>query len=388
MKTILVILFTCYCFSFAEEEAAWKQVEIYMFTRDLQINETIQYKMEAQDTVWKDGNITDAYNEAFYPPSGTVGNTEDGSNSYNVAGFNFMGNQFEIWGNFANGLYKMSVVGRNDWFTIDYRDDRYTTYSPATGHPQDIWIRYSSSTNKFSYKTNFVDMEDIDGNNWTEISNGSNLTIWEIKGQSSYGSPSVNKFQPTTPQSLSITNYNGNPKLTWTVSEPTTAAKYRIYRNNILIYTAGAGVTTYIDEQVDIGGGSNKTYKIRAVSGDLTKLSPNYSNEASISGIFVEKHSSEVYPHHDSKMISELSDIYPNPFNPETMIRYTIGEAQNVNISIFDATGREVSVLLNEEKPEGRYEISFNASHLSSGIYYCRLTSGSYMDTKKLVLQK
>ena len=83
-----------------------------------------------------------------------------------------------------------------------------------------------------------------------------------------------------------------------------------------------------------------------------------------------------------------LSNNYPNPFNPSTNIEYQIPASGRVSLIIYDLLGREVADLVNEEKPAGSYNITFNADGLSSGIYYYKLRSGSYVETKKMVLIK
>lgn len=83
-----------------------------------------------------------------------------------------------------------------------------------------------------------------------------------------------------------------------------------------------------------------------------------------------------------------LSNNYPNPFNPSTKIEFRIVEPGLVAIKVYDVLGNEVANLVNEEKPAGSYKISFNASNLPSGVYYYKLTSGSFVETKKMVLLK
>ncbi len=83
-----------------------------------------------------------------------------------------------------------------------------------------------------------------------------------------------------------------------------------------------------------------------------------------------------------------LSQNYPNPFNPETIIKFGIPTETNVQLSIYNALGEMIKVLLNEMKIAGNYEIPFNASSLPSGIYFYRLQAGNYIETKKMVLMK
>ncbi len=87
-----------------------------------------------------------------------------------------------------------------------------------------------------------------------------------------------------------------------------------------------------------------------------------------------------------------LEQNYPNPFNPTTKIRYSIpnvgfGLAQTV-LKVYDVLGNEVATLVNEEKPAGSYEVTFDASNLSSGIYFYKINAGSFSDTKKMILIK
>ena len=89
----------------------------------------------------------------------------------------------------------------------------------------------------------------------------------------------------------------------------------------------------------------------------------------------------------DASPISySLEQNYPNPFNPSTKITYSIPQKFLVSLKIFDALGREVSQLVNEEKEAGKYEIDFNASHLSSGVYFYKLETGDFVQTRKMIL--
>lgn len=79
---------------------------------------------------------------------------------------------------------------------------------------------------------------------------------------------------------------------------------------------------------------------------------------------------------------------YPNPFNSSTTIEYTITEPKFVTIKVYDIIGKEVATLVNENKYIGNYTVDFNASNLSSGVYFYSLKAGLFLDTKKLILIK
>lgn len=83
-----------------------------------------------------------------------------------------------------------------------------------------------------------------------------------------------------------------------------------------------------------------------------------------------------------------LNQNYPNPFNPTTIIKFSIPESKIVRLAVFDVNGREVSVLVNEVLSAGNYKVDFNASNISSGVYYYSLISESFKETKRMVLIK
>ena len=86
-----------------------------------------------------------------------------------------------------------------------------------------------------------------------------------------------------------------------------------------------------------------------------------------------------------------LEQNYPNPFNPSTTIKYTIPSVEthghaSVQLVVYDVLGREVATLVNEQQKAGYYEVQFDASNLTSGVYFYRIQSGSFAVTKKLIL--
>ncbi len=84
----------------------------------------------------------------------------------------------------------------------------------------------------------------------------------------------------------------------------------------------------------------------------------------------------------------KLYEAYPNPFNPGTTISYELGETGRVTLKVYDILGREVQTLVDEIKNAGKYEAAFNACNLPSGMYFCTIETGSYLETKKMLLIK
>jgi hypothetical protein len=94
----------------------------------------------------------------------------------------------------------------------------------------------------------------------------------------------------------------------------------------------------------------------------------------------------------------ELKQNYPNPFNPSTIIKYSIPQKSNITLKVFDLSGSEVTVLVNEVQGQGNYEIEFSTKggsgsagdgfRLTSGIYFYRLQADGFVETKKMILIK
>jgi hypothetical protein len=83
-----------------------------------------------------------------------------------------------------------------------------------------------------------------------------------------------------------------------------------------------------------------------------------------------------------------LSQNYPNPFNPTTNITFAIPSSNVTSLKVFDVLGQEVAVLVNEKKDAGTYTVPFNAAQLPSGVYFYQLRSGSFVETKKMLMLK
>ena len=83
-----------------------------------------------------------------------------------------------------------------------------------------------------------------------------------------------------------------------------------------------------------------------------------------------------------------LEPAYPNPFNPQTTLAYQLPQAEHVRLVVYDVQGRQVSLLVNDRQPAGRYTVTFEAGDLPSGLYLYRLEAGSFAKTAKMMLVK
>ena len=141
--------------------------------------------------------------------------------------------------------------------------------------------------------------------------------------------------------------------------------------------------------QVNLQGIGNKSVKLRLV------VENNFTSEYSLSNIYsfdqaLGKTSTHTINWNDHTTVKEyaLEQNYPNPFNPTTTIKYQLPKDGIVTLKVYDILGSEVATLVNEQKTAGRYEVSFDASKLASGVYIYKLQSGEYVSSKKMMLLK
>ena len=79
---------------------------------------------------------------------------------------------------------------------------------------------------------------------------------------------------------------------------------------------------------------------------------------------------------------------YPNPFNPTTVISYDLPKRSTMKLVVYDIMGKEITTLVNETQDAGSYQVTLDASRFSSGMYFYRMTTGSYTGTRKMLLLK
>jgi len=177
-----------------------------------------------------------------------------------------------------------------------------------------------------------------------------------------------------------LTNRN-NVTLNWATSKETNNQGFEVERTLV-------GANSWAKVGTVTGNGT--TNETRSYSFSERVTTGNYSyrlKQIDFNGNF-EYHnlSSEVNVGVPSEFA--LSQNYPNPFNPSTKIDYDIATDGNVSVVLFDMSGREVAKLVNDFKPAGYYTVSFNASNLSSGMYFYRISANNFSQTKKMVLVK
>ena len=269
---------------------------------------------------------------------------------YNYLSIKYDSSGDQKWVNTFNGLR-----GEDDFARVIIADSSGNVY--VTGESMNNTSNFSTSIVTFKY--------DSTGNiSWSK----------ELKGLSnSYLSPSsmilddfsniyILNGKPNYPQYGYLTvKYKPNGDSAWSFN-----------------YTPYEGITNYgsalfidHDYNVIISGkayGQNTSYDIITIK--LSQIIGINNSSVSIPDKFV------------------LSQNYPNPFNPKTIIKYELGIKNIVSLKVYDVLGNEVRTLVNEVKPPGRHEIEFDGKDLSSGVYFYKLTTGDFVETKRMILLK
>jgi len=152
------------------------------------------------------------------------------------------------------------------------------------------------------------------------------------------------------------------------------------FNNSIVSTTGGAYQLTASGNSYIRTGDNNRDYLLKAAN-DILEI-PN-SFDSALSSTSGNKDSKLGLPKE-----FKLNQNYPNPFNPMTTINFSVPKACFVTIKVFDVIGNEVAILVNENKSIGNYNVKFNGSKLVSGVYFYRMESESFLQTRKLILLK
>ena len=154
------------------------------------------------------------------------------------------------------------------------------------------------------------------------------------------------------------------------------------YPKNLLLNYIKAGAISNLDKVFTINYDINKFKDIFNLKFEISSNDIVYwidSSETIITG----NGNNEI-----SQISFNLEQNYPNPFNPTTIINYSIPFSNMVKLSVYDLLGREVKILVNKYKSKGNYDVIFDASNFSSGIYIYKLVMGRFVMTKKMIFIK
>ena len=241
----------------------------------------------------------------------------------------------------ANGLFKTTDGGMNWNFAANFYDDDIICFANETTG----WgVYYSSSLYHIEKTTNA-------GLNWSDQRTAGR--IFQMKF-----------FNPSTGYVLGQDNFGGT--IGWQASLIKTTNGGNTWSANRIFFSGLFYGMNFIN---------NNTGWICGDNGFIYKTTNGGS-------VFIGQTGTQVPANY------ELKQNYPNPFNPGTVIKFNVRDFRFVSLKIYDVTGREVARLVNEKLSPGQYEVSWDASGYSSGVYFYRLTSGDFNETKRMIYLK
>lgn len=284
---------------------------------------------------------------------------------------------------FAAGLYKVSAIESGVEKACFYMDWRTST--EGWTESVDVYFKYDYSNKHFRNTAN------------TQIIDHSYQTLWnltsnllETSGLEDYWDNCLAVFN----------NGDDHPKFAWGPYPGFSNNYYKIYKKkgtpNFVLYDSTTS-TTYLDVNEEILTGPPQAneghiyYKVTSVGypTDNPFIPPyesGYSNTVDIRSLMPPLEKQGI--NSTVKNAYNLLQNYPNPFNPITTITFNIPQSEKVTITVFDILGREVAELINEQKEAGTHTIKYDASNMTSGIYFYQIKAGEYSEVRKLILQK
>ena len=347
--------------------------------------EEVTHYIQAQGSVWtlSSGSGVITTNQQAYADSiVSVGNADFNSNDW--PGFNFiwLDQSFQMprWG---MGFYKVTNSKQNDkYFYLDSRDYAYGSITGGYTNP-DFYIFFDNSIQKYKYNRN-------DPQN---IGNGNVIRIWHIFNKT----PNTSNLQNYWSNVLVLVNQENHPRIIWGPYQENSLSVqyYKIYKKkgtgNFTLLTTTTGLE-YTDQSEIIPTQPSTQvpvyYYVKAFgqlaesnyeSGPTNTVSVNVRGGFEKSNINIETNLPAEYG---------LNQNFPNPFNPSTTINYSIKDEGFVSLIVFDILGREVSTLVKENKQAGLYNVVFDASELTSGVYIYTLNVNGYYKSHKMILTK
>ncbi|RPI64818.1 MAG: T9SS C-terminal target domain-containing protein [Ignavibacteriales bacterium] len=360
---------------------------------------------------------------------------ENTTNSFEAIEPQSSGGYTQVWNDTEGTLYKSNwVLLLADGTTIPKGENIATTDVAIADRHNSVMTSYLCKIVKPNFQNSFVGGSNggvIKVNNTqynsptaqfdvVELNPISGTALWQVINEIGYSfhhwndnsTTATKTFNPgvtetytayytgkplTTNRALHTgTVYNQPIVLYWSEHPNVNVTQYQIWRrvkhNGVMsdpqiIATVNRGTTSYVDGEYNL---------TRNYSNDLLyyDVKPYYSIENTYSdpnwlavyGVLMPKTS-------DSTSVSEMKlenslSNFPNPFNPATNIKYSIKESGQVNIKVFDLIGQQITELVNEEKEAGSYSVSFDASHLPSGVYIYTINANNFVQTRKMLLMK
>ena len=381
LLNIVLILVLSYSIDYSQEQAFGGELKINF--ENLPATWSLTVKIEAYGTVWDQyHDITSNYNG---------GDTSYSQNSSRYSHASDLDWHYQGWDPCLSlGLYEVSVwegSSKKAWFFIDYR----TSHLPYAASLQSVDV-------ELDYDFVNKDLE-MTYPNIGNVTNATYYSIWELKALYELQTDDLEDYWDNC--LVSIDDGSDHPRIIWGKhpddDNSIVVDNYKVYRGvttgappyNPTYYhiaTRDDDVYTFTDNNYTLGGPLNLHYKITALYEDLARSINETSPSNSIivsGGLF--KHSESG---NNANNEFKLEQNYPNPFNPSTIINYTLPENNFVSLKVYDVLGSEIATLINDFLDAGSHYVEFNSANLPSGIYFYKIQSGSFIETRKMILQK
>jgi len=224
-------------------------------------------------------------------------------------------------------------------------------------------------------------VEGYNGNTYFRVSALDGDGVVVARSAIMYGH-SVDNLAPAAVQNLQGQAQNQQVRLSWKANSESDLKEYHVFRStsdqvdvDTLDVYATVTDTSFIDEQVPA---NDVYYFVRAVD-----VHGNSGQSASWLYSATAIDDAQILP-----TAFKLEQNYPNPFNPVTTIRYQLAKATQVELTVFNALGQKVTVLVNGKQSAGTYTVKMNGALLPSGIYFYRLKAGNVVLQRKMLLMK
>ena len=380
MKYILisVCIFFIQFYSLPQKDRAGLS-QLWLGIEGVESGEEVIHYISAKGVVWgnkQNENFLITNDPRVYNSSDTsIGNYYPTSLTY-LAEFNWIwvtGTSEARWG---LGLYK--ITNSKEPLAYFYLDARDSNYGNKIG--------FTSPDIRFYY--------DMDGFFKFAYPGSSTIYIGDLVRVSdllefTYTTSGLQSFWSNVLVCVSSDPDNNNVRLIWGKHPTFNCTSYKISRSiqiyPVIKYSVIATVNSitfeYIDEETSYYGSQPVYYYVRGYNGST------YSERSNVvsTPIRIGYGKSTVISNNKNCNFT-LYQNSPNPFNPTTNIIYQISESGYTSLKVYDILGNEISALVDEYKEAGRYTIKFDGNELTSGVYLYTLRSGSFIETRKMLL--
>lgn len=308
-----------------------------------------------------------------------------GSNagSYSVHGTDNLGNGTWAFSNVNGKTWSMRVVPTTDADTskeiLGFYGFAGKVFSVEAETGAEMWTVTLGSANAGFIKV----LDDLDSNGSPEFTLSGPQTVFRVdtKTQNILWSYSPASSYIRGVDMLSDVNGDGKKDIIVGMQTPGNVIVLNGATGGVIFTYSFGSTVTYRADRVSalnsIDGNSTTEFMAGCRDGKLICFSGGQNIPVGISGT-----AGEIPTNYD------ISQNYPNPFNPTTNIKFSLPKDELVSIKVYDILGKEVATIMNENKPAGNYEVNFNASALSSGVYFYRMNAGSFNSIKRMVVLK